>query len=72
MKYYMILYKMYYCEKDLYEFICWYFDGENVEKGKMKECNGDECIEGGMLFDDKDEFMEEDKLVDEGKFIEDV
>ena len=49
-----------------------YFDGENVEKGKTKECNGDERIEGGMLSDDKDEPMEEDKPVDEGKLTEDA
>ena len=44
----------------------------NVEKGKTKECNGDERIEGGMLSDDKDEPMEEDKPVDEGKLTEDA
>ena len=59
-------------EKDLHEFIRRYFDGENVEKGKTKECNGDERIEGGMLSDDKDEPMEEDKPVDEGKLTEDA
>ena len=62
----------YYREKDLHEFIRRYFDGENVEKGKTKECNGDERIEGGMLSDDKDEPMEEDKPVDEGKLTEDA
>ena len=35
-------------------------------------CNGDERIEGGMLSDDKDEPMEEDKPVDEGKLTEDA
>lgn len=67
-----ILHKTYYREKDLHEFIRRYFDGENVEKGKTKECNGDERIEGGMLSDDKDEPMEEDKPVDEGKLTEDA
>ena len=51
LKYYTILHKTYYREKDLHEFIRRYFDGENVEKGKTKECNGDERIEGGMLSD---------------------
>ena len=72
LKYYTILHKTYYREKDLHEFIRRYFDGENVEKGKTKECNGDERIEGGMLSDDKDEPMEEDKPVDEGKLTEDA
>ena len=72
LKYYTILHKSYYREKDLHEFIRRYFDGENVEKGKTKECNGDERIEGGMLSDDKDEPMEEDKPVDEGKLTEDA
>ena len=72
LKYYTILHKTYYREKELHEFIRRYFDGENVEKGKTKECNGDERIEGGMLSDDKDEPMEEDKPVDEGKLTEDA
>ena len=72
LKYYTILHKTYFREKDLHEFIRRYFDGENVEKGKTKECNGDERIEGGMLSDDKDEPMEEDKPVDEGKLTEDA
>lgn len=56
----------------MHEFIRRYFDGENVEKGKTEGCNGDERIEGGMLSDDKDEPMEEDKPVDEGKLTEDA
>ena len=43
LKYYTILHKTYYREKDLHEFIRRYFDGENVEKGKTKECNGGRC-----------------------------
>lgn len=68
----MTPYKMHHCEKDPYEPTCWHPDGENAEKGKMKERNGDECTEGGTPLDDKDEFTEEDKLADEGKSIEDV
>lgn len=56
----------------MHEFIVGILTGENVEKGKTKECNGDERIEGGMLSDDKDEPMEEDKPVDEGKLTEEL
>jgi len=36
LKYHTILHKTYYREKDLHEFIRWYFDEENV--GKAKKC----------------------------------
>lgn len=41
LKYYTILHKTYYREKDLHEFIRRYFDGENVGKDKTEECEED-------------------------------
>ena len=59
LKYHTILHKTYYREKDLHEFIRRYFDGENVGKGKTKECKEDERTEDGMLSDDKNEPTED-------------
>ena len=47
LKYHTILHKTYYREKDLHEFIRRYFDGENVGKGKTKECKEDARVSGG-------------------------
>ena len=52
LKYYTILHKTYYREKDLHEFIRRYFDGENVEKGKTKECNGENSWQWHGIFSD--------------------
>ena len=59
LKYHTILHKTYYREKDLHEFIRRYFDGENVGKGKTKECKEDERTEDGMLSDDENEVTED-------------
>lgn len=50
-----ILYKTYYREKDLHEFIWRYFDGENVGKSKTEECNEGERARDGMLSDNENE-----------------
>ena len=59
LKYHTILHKTYYREKDLHEFIRRYFDGENVGKGKTKECKEDERTEDGMLSDGENEVTED-------------
>lgn len=59
LKYHTILHKTYYGEKDLHEFIRRYFGGENVGKGKTKECKEDERTEDGMLCDDENEPTED-------------
>ena len=59
LKHHTILHKTYYREKDLHEFIRRYFDGENVGKGKTKECKEDERTEDGMLSDDENEVTED-------------
>ena len=56
LKYHTILHKTYYREKD---FIRRYFDGENVGKGKTKECKEDERTEDGMLSDGENEVTED-------------
>ena len=56
LKYHTILH---YREKDSHEFIRRYFDGENVGKGKTKECKEDERTEDGMLSDDENEVTED-------------
>ena len=59
LKYHTILLMTYYREKDLHEFIRRYFDGENVGKGKTKECKEDERTEDGMLSDGENEVTED-------------
>lgn len=42
LKYYTILHKTYYKEKDLHEFIRRYFDNEDCKKDELEECIEDE------------------------------
>lgn len=72
LKYYTILHKTYYREKNLHEFIRKYFDGENVGKDKTEKCEEEKQTDSNMLSEDKDEPTEDDKTVDEDKLTEDV
>ena len=54
LKYYTILHKTYYREKDLHEFIRRYFDGENVGKDKTEECEEAGQAEEGISTKDNE------------------